>query len=293
MARYTQESREKVRDAVDFAELVGAKTELKRAGQNRLQGLCPFHEERTPSFGIDPVEKLYHCFGCGAGGDVFSFVMETEGLDFAGALEWLADRSGVELERESEDPRDAPKRAARGAPVRAARAHRRLLRARAVGERRGRRRARVPARPRARRGRAARAPRRLLALALGPGAGGLALGGLHGGGAAGDRARAALARGRAGCSTASAGRIMFPLADLKGRVLGFGARAMSPDAQPKYLNTSEGDGLPQGPDRLRRRPRPRPGGAGRARGARRGLHGRRSRCARRACPRPSARWARR
>ena len=94
MARYTQESRERVRDAIDFAELVGARTELKRAGQNRLQGLCPFHEERTPSFGIDPVEKLYHCFGCGAGGDVFSFAMETEGLDFGAALEWLAERAG-------------------------------------------------------------------------------------------------------------------------------------------------------------------------------------------------------
>src|SRR5687767_10647488 len=113
MPRYTLESREKVRDAVDFAELVGARTELKRAGANRLQGLCPFHEERTPSFGIDPVEKLYHCFGCGAGGDVFAFVMETEGLDFGSALEWLADRAGVELERDSEDPRDAARRARR------------------------------------------------------------------------------------------------------------------------------------------------------------------------------------
>jgi DNA primase len=55
MSRYTQDSRERVRDAVDFAELVGARTELRRAGVRRLQGLCPFHEERTPSFGIDPV----------------------------------------------------------------------------------------------------------------------------------------------------------------------------------------------------------------------------------------------
>ena len=67
MARYTDESRERVRDAVDFEELVGARTELKRAGIGRLQGLCPFHEERTPSFGIDPIEKVYHCFGCNAG----------------------------------------------------------------------------------------------------------------------------------------------------------------------------------------------------------------------------------
>ena len=113
MPRYTQDSRERVRDAVDFEELVGARTELRRAGARRLQGLCPFHEERTPSFGIDPVEKLYHCFGCGVGGDVFSFVMETEGLDFAGALESLADRYGVQLEREAEDPADAARRAAR------------------------------------------------------------------------------------------------------------------------------------------------------------------------------------
>ena len=83
MPRYTDDSRERVRDAVDFVELVGARTELKPAGPRRMTGLCPFHDERTPSFGIDPVEKLYHCFGCGAGGDVFKFAMETEGLDFA------------------------------------------------------------------------------------------------------------------------------------------------------------------------------------------------------------------
>ena len=102
-----------MRDAVDFVELVGARTELRKPGSAALQGLCPFHEERTPSFGIDPVEKLYHCFGCGAGGDVFKFVMETEGLDFSGALESLAERYGVELEREEEDPRAAARARAR------------------------------------------------------------------------------------------------------------------------------------------------------------------------------------
>ena len=79
----------------------------RRAGVRRLQGLCPFHDERTPSFGIDPVEKLYHCFGCGAGGDLFQFVMETEGLDFGAALESLAERYRVQLERDTEDPQDA------------------------------------------------------------------------------------------------------------------------------------------------------------------------------------------
>src|SRR4051794_2302484 len=114
MARYTNDSRDRVRDAVDFAELVGARTELRQAGPRRLTGLCPFHDERTPSFGIDPVEKLYHCFGCGEGGDVFTFVMETEGLDFTGALESLAARFGVELEREAEDPLAAVRRGGPG-----------------------------------------------------------------------------------------------------------------------------------------------------------------------------------
>src|SRR4051812_22830217 len=113
MPRYTAGSRERVRDAIDFVELVGARTELRKAGARRYTGLCPFHDERTPSFGIDPVEKLYHCFGCGEGGDVFKFVMETESLDFGAALEVLAERSGVELERSEEDPRAAERRARR------------------------------------------------------------------------------------------------------------------------------------------------------------------------------------
>ena len=110
MPRYKADSKERVRDAIDFVELVNARTELRKSGQRRYTGLCPFHDERTPSFGIDPVEKLYHCFGCGEGGDVFKFVMETEGLDFQSALESLAERAGVELEAEEEDPRAAARR---------------------------------------------------------------------------------------------------------------------------------------------------------------------------------------
>src|SRR5205807_4590101 len=113
MALYTGESRERLREAVDFVELVSARTQLRRAGPARYEGLCPFHEERTPSFGIDPVQKVYHCFGCQASGDVFTFVQETEGVDFKGALELLAERYGVELAREREDPREAERRARR------------------------------------------------------------------------------------------------------------------------------------------------------------------------------------
>src|SRR5215469_8231086 len=110
MGLYTRESKDRVREAVDFLELVSARTELRRAGPARYEGLCPFHDERTPSFGIDPAQKVYYCFGCQASGDVFTFVQETEGVDFKGALELLAERYSVELEREQEDPREAEKR---------------------------------------------------------------------------------------------------------------------------------------------------------------------------------------
>src|SRR5258705_2600141 len=110
MALYTSDSKDRVRDGVDFVELVSARTELRRDGPARYEGLCPFHDERTPSFGIDPAQKVYHCFGCQASGDVFTFVQETEGVDFKGALELLAERYGVELERDAEDPREAERR---------------------------------------------------------------------------------------------------------------------------------------------------------------------------------------
>lgn len=113
MALYTNDSKERVREAVDMIDLVSSRTELKRAGANRLTGLCPFHDERTPSFGINPSEKLYYCFGCQASGDAFTFVMETEGVDFKGALELLADRYKVALELEDEDPQAAEKRKGR------------------------------------------------------------------------------------------------------------------------------------------------------------------------------------
>jgi DNA primase len=110
VALYKQESKDRVRDAVDFIELVSARTELRRAGPARYEGLCPFHDERTPSFGIDPTQKVYYCFGCQASGDVFTFVQETEGVDFRGALELLGERYGIELQREEEDPQEAQRR---------------------------------------------------------------------------------------------------------------------------------------------------------------------------------------
>ena len=110
MALYTNDSKERVRDAIDMVDLVSSRTELRKAGANRFTGLCPFHDERSPSFGINPAEKVYYCFGCQASGDAFTFVMETEGVDFKGALELLADRYKIALELEDEDPRAAEQR---------------------------------------------------------------------------------------------------------------------------------------------------------------------------------------
>jgi DNA primase len=241
MPRYTDDSRERVRERIDFAELVGARTELRQAGPRRMTGLCPFHEERTPSFGIDPVEKLYHCFGCGAGGDVFTFVMETEGLDFARALEVLAERAGVELERDAaEDPRDAERRQRRE----------RLL---ALLERT----AAFYVRLLWESGEAAAARAYLAERGLEEGA----LREYRVGWAPGAWDRVLSASRRAGFAEAELhaaglivrrrdgpggydrfrGRIMFPLADERGRVRGFGARAVRAEDTPKYLNTAEGE----------------------------------------------------
>ena len=86
-----------------MVEVVSQRTALRKTGA-RYTGRCPFHEERTPSFSVNAVDKLYYCFGCGAKGDVITFVRETESLDFVGAIEWLADRFRVQLEYEETSP---------------------------------------------------------------------------------------------------------------------------------------------------------------------------------------------
>src|SRR2546421_5459932 len=111
MARYSADAKEQVRDAVDMVDLVSSRTELRRAGANRFEGLCPFHEERTPSFGVDPVKKVYHCFGCGAGGDVFTFDAETRGHAFVAVLGEPSDRVTLPRLRGVGVPRPAARRA--------------------------------------------------------------------------------------------------------------------------------------------------------------------------------------
>jgi DNA primase len=86
-----------VRERSPIAEVVGATVTLRSAGGGRLKGLCPFHDEKTPSFSVNPSLGLYHCFGCGVSGDVITFVRETEALSFSEAVEQLATRAGITL----------------------------------------------------------------------------------------------------------------------------------------------------------------------------------------------------
>ena len=239
MALYTNESKDRVRDAVDFLELVSARTELRRAGPARYEGLCPFPDERSPSFGIDPTQKVYYCFGCQASGDVFTFVQETEGVDFKGALELLAERYGVELQREEEDPKEAEKRRRKERLLEllsrtasyyerylweseeAARAREYLL-GRGLSEQS------------LREFRVGYAPSAWDRVLLASRRGGFSEQELYATGLAQRNDKGRLYdRFRS--------RIMFPLADVRGKVLGFGARAMREDQRPKYLNTSDNE----------------------------------------------------
>jgi len=90
-----------VRERAPIDEIIGAHVALKPAGVGTLKGLCPFHDERTPSFHVRPAVGRYHCFGCGEGGDVISFVMKIDGMSFQEAVEYLAPRAGVTLRYES------------------------------------------------------------------------------------------------------------------------------------------------------------------------------------------------
>jgi DNA primase len=239
--RYTDESKERVRDAADMAEVVGARTDLRRAGPGRYMGLCPFHEERTPSFSVDADKMVYHCFGCGASGDVFTFVRETEGVEFAGALELLADRYGVALERSAEDPQAAARREQRDRLYalleRTAAYYERVLwespeaeGARSYLAGRGLREEVL------RRFRVGWAPSPWDRVYTASRRAGFRDEELYGAGLASRSRKSGQLYDR------FRARITFPLADKRGRVIGFGARTLSSGSSgPKYLNSPEGE----------------------------------------------------
>ncbi len=249
MPRVTRSSIERVVAAADMLEVVGRYTQLKKAGAN-YTGLCPFHEEKTPSFSVNPTDKLYYCFGCGEGGDLLDFVQKKEGLDFSGAVELLAERYGVELEYESGQVDDAARR--RRERLRQvlqkacdyyervlwtasyAEAARDYLHARSLGEEVCKQYHLGFSPPQWRQLRNAAtkagfAEKELLEA-------GLVLQSSRGGASGAVRGPAGEAGGRV--YDRFRGRLMFPLVDERGRVLGFGARTLG-DEKPKYLNSPE------------------------------------------------------
>jgi DNA primase len=205
-----------------------------------MTGRCPFHDERTPSFGISPSEKVFHCFGCGAGGDLFRFVQETEGVDFKGAVELLADRYGIELEREAEDPRAAEQRRARE------RLHELLERTAAFYVRRlweteeasGAREyllGRGLEEATLREFRVGYAPSAWDTVLMASQRSGYTARELY------DAGLAQRPRDGGRLYDRFRSQIMFPLCDPRGRVLGFAGRRMGEDRGPKYINSPEGD----------------------------------------------------
>ena len=239
MALFTPGSVERVKEASDIVEVISAYTDLKRSG-TRYTGLCPFHDERSGSFSVDPGEKLYHCFGCGVGGDVIKFVEEKEGLSFPDAVEALADRYGVELEREEEDPRAEELRKKRGrlsellertagfystflndAPQ--SEKARKYLRERGLGDE----------------------ALRQFGVGCAPGTWDtILIRGQQAGYSVAELEAAGLVlksqKGK-GHYDRFRSRIIFPIRDARGRMQGFGARALLPDQKPKYVNSPEGE----------------------------------------------------
>jgi len=236
--RITQATIDAVRDRADLVELVEARTGPGRPSRGQVMLRCPFHDERTPSFHVDPSAKVYKCFGCGEGGGLFQFVQKVENLSFPEAVEWLADRYGVEVEREDLSPadRDRIDRTKRvdGLLDDVASFYERYLEraeeAQAARDYLAERGVSAESVARFRLGfapsdwdRVARAAQQKgyePALLLDAGVS---------------------SQGRRGPIDRFRGRITFPLCDARGRVRGFGARVMPGGEGPKYLNSPESE----------------------------------------------------
>jgi DNA primase len=235
MARIKDSSVDAVKAAADLVAVVEDRTSLRKQGA-RLVGRCPFHEERTPSFSVNPGTGLYHCFGCHKGGDVIRFVEEIHGLDFVGAIEWLADRFRVPLEYEDVSPEQVARRDRRSRLYdlldQAASYYERALWETEVGSY-----ARDYLTGRGLTEEIAREFR----LGLSLGADSLVRKALAKGFSRDELSDAGLVRGRG--EDYFQRRLMFPLADPRGRVIGFQARKLHDDdpLAGKYVNTRESE----------------------------------------------------
>lgn len=227
--------KERIRDAVDIVQVVGERVQLKKAGKNHL-ARCPFHNEKTPSFNVNSERQIYHCFGCGVGGDIFAFVMAYDKVSFPEALRTLAERANIPLDdaaskkhrarQDAQDPLYKANALAREFFVdtlnneNAGRAAREYIESRNLTDdtvnKFG-----LGYAPDSWDGllslaRVNKMPQNVLIEA------GLAV--------QGDRGRV-YDRFR--------GRVTFPITNDSGRVVAYGARSLDPDGQPKYLNSSE------------------------------------------------------
>jgi DNA primase len=235
VARIKETSVREAVEAADMVEVVSARTQLRRAGA-RYTGLCPFHDEKTPSFSVNPVEKLFYCFGCGKGGDLITFVRDTEQLDFAQAIEWLAERYRVTLEYEESSPERDAARSRRERLLalleQAAAFYERYLWESDAGE---------PAREYLKSRSLGEEICREYRLGLAPGGQTLARKAVEKGFTAAELRGAGLVNRRG--NDYFSGRLLFPLADARGRVRGFQARKLREDdpLRAKYVNSPEGE----------------------------------------------------
>ena len=232
------EDRERVRAAVNLVEQFAAVTKVKKSGRSHM-ALCPFHQEKTPSLSIDPARGLFYCHGCHKGGDVFTLVQETQGLTFPEALETLARQSGVVLSRKPGDGRKAAERERLVRVMRRAVGFytARLLSGPDAGPARSYLRSRGYDRPLIERFGLGFSPIEQPYLRTELRSAGFSDSVME---------RAGLIQRRGPSASGGGdsfrdrfwGRIMFPIHDLRGDPVGFGARAMG-DTGPKYLNSPE------------------------------------------------------
>lgn len=226
-----------VRERARIDEIVSAHVTLKPAGVGALVGLCPFHDERSPSFNVRPSVGRYHCFGCGEGGDVIEFVMKMDGLSFTEAIEYLAGKTGVQLRYEeggAARPRDEPGK------------RQRLLEAHRVAAEFYAEQLMAPGATAARAFLAERSFDRsdaeLFGVGFAPQGWDALQRHLQGRGFTQGEliASGLMSEGRRGIYDRFRGRVMWPIRDVTGAVIGFGARRLFEDDQgPKYLNTPE------------------------------------------------------
>ncbi|MCX7570840.1 DNA primase [Tumebacillus sp. DT12] len=236
--RIPEEIVERVRQHFDIVDVIGEYVRLKKTGRGYV-GLCPFHNEKSPSFSVSQDKQLYHCFGCGVSGNLFSFLIEKEGITFFEAIERLAQRAGIALPAAEMEDVESPEYKRRKEMFRAhdlaAKYYHHILMNTDVG---------LPALRYLEERGITRTTMEAFSLGYAPQGWDVLLKFLLKRGfqedlllEAGLLSESANQKGR--CFDKFRHRVMFPIQDGQGQVIGFGGRVMDKDAKPKYLNSPE------------------------------------------------------